>query len=83
DQFESYLIDKGFKVKKKDFTYFVQESITEEWMKMYYEEHAKDPVMTRYIRKLFSEKPEIISTTRLTYRLLLWSKDKKRSPHIS
>ncbi|MFR2689800.1 MAG: SAM-dependent methyltransferase, partial [Enterococcus faecium] len=36
-----------------------------------------------YIRKLFSEKPEIISTTRLTYRLLLWSKDKKRSPHIS
>ncbi|MBC9704665.1 MAG: SAM-dependent methyltransferase, partial [Enterococcus sp.] len=83
DQFESYLIDKGFKVKKKDFTYFAQESITEEWMKMYYEEHAKDPVMTRYIRKLFSEKPEIISTTRLTYRLLLWSKDKKRSPHIS
>ena len=83
DQFESYLIDKGFKVKKKDFTYFEKESITEEWMKMYYEEHAKDPVMTRYIRKLFSEKLEIISTTRLTYRLLLWSKDKKRSPHIS
>ncbi len=82
DQFESYLIDKGFKVKKKDFTYFAQESITEEWMKMYYEEHAKDPVMTRYIRKLFSEKPEIISTTRLTYRLLLWSKDKKDPPHF-
>ncbi len=82
DQFESYLIDKGIKVKKNDFTYFAQESITEEWMKMYYEDYAKDPVVTRYIRKLFSEKQEIISTTRLTYRLLLWSNDKKNSPHF-
>nr|WP_282439416.1 hypothetical protein [Enterococcus lactis] len=42
---------------------------------MYYVEYAKDPVMTSYIRKLFSENQDIISTTRLTYRMLLWSKD--------
>ncbi len=77
DQFETYLIDEGFKVKKKDFTYFTQESITEELMKLYYDAYAKDPVVTRYIRKLFSEKREILSTTKLTYRLLLWSADKK------
>lgn len=79
DQFETYLIDEGFKVKKKDFTYFTQESITEELMKLYYDAYAKDPVVTRYIRKLFSEKREILSTTKLTYRLLLWSADKKRT----
>ena len=83
DQFETYLIDEGFKVKKKDFTYFTQESITEELMKLYYDAYAKDPVVTRYIRKLFSEKREILSTTKLTYRLLLWSADKKRTFHDS
>ena len=77
DQFETYLIDEGFKVKKKDFTYFTQESITEELMKLYYDAYAKDPVVTRYIRKLFSEKREILSTTKLTYRLLLWSQIKR------
>ncbi|MFZ4355883.1 SAM-dependent methyltransferase, partial [Enterococcus gallinarum] len=46
DQFETYLIDEGFKVKKKDFTYFTQESITEELMKLYYDAYAKDPVVT-------------------------------------
>ncbi len=46
-------------------------------MKLYYDAYAKDPVVTRYIRKLFSEKREILSTTKLTYRLLLWSADKK------
>ncbi|HAP8921712.1 SAM-dependent methyltransferase, partial [Enterococcus faecalis] len=45
--------------------------------------YAKDPVVTRYIRKLFSEKREILSTTKLTYRLLLWSADKKRTFHDS
>ncbi len=83
DQFEIYLIDEGFKVKKKDFTYFTQESITEELMKLYYDAYAKDPVVTRYIRKLFSEKQEIISTTRLTYRFLLWSVYKKKFHDIS
>lgn len=82
DQFETYLIDEGFKVKKKDFTYFTQESITEELMKLYYDAYAKDPVVTRYIRKLFSEKREILSTTKLTYRLLLWSADKKEPSRL-
>ncbi|NTM11091.1 class I SAM-dependent methyltransferase [Enterococcus faecium] len=61
----------------------VVESITEELMKLYYDAYAKDPVVTRYIRKLFSEKREILSTTKLTYRLLLWSADKKRTFHDS
>ena len=41
DQFETYLIDEGFKVKKKDFTYFTQELITEELMKLYYDRVRK------------------------------------------
>lgn len=81
DQFETYLKDEERSYKRKEFTYTFEEEITEEFMKAYYQEYLDEAIFKEYIQKYFDSKEKVVSTTILTYRLLLIKKDGPKNRH--
>ncbi|MBO0481966.1 class I SAM-dependent methyltransferase [Candidatus Enterococcus courvalinii] len=71
NRIEAFLQRKKILVKKKDFTYQIKETISREFLTEYYEAEMTAELKER-IEKLFNKKNELISTTTVTYRLLLW-----------
>ncbi|MBO0432146.1 class I SAM-dependent methyltransferase [Enterococcus sp. DIV0660C] len=71
NQIEAFLQSKKILVKKKDFTYQIKETISRELLTEYYESEMTAE-LKETIEKLFNKKNELISTTTVTYRLLLW-----------
>ncbi|MGX7172780.1 class I SAM-dependent methyltransferase [Enterococcus ratti] len=69
--FETYLKEEEIPYKSKKFTYLLKEKITESFMKDYYEEYLEDARFNEYVKKYFDQKEQVISTTKLTYQLLL------------
>lgn len=59
----------------KEFTYTFKEEITEDFMRAYYQEYLEETFFKEYIQKYFDLKEKIVSTTMLTYRLLLIKKE--------
>ncbi|EOE6413345.1 hypothetical protein ACKO6W_000506 [Enterococcus hirae] len=75
DQLETYLKDEEWSYKRKEFTYTFKEEITEDFMRAYYQEYLEETIFKEYIQKYFDPKEKIVSTTMLTYRLLLIKKE--------
>ncbi|EMF0116123.1 SAM-dependent methyltransferase, partial [Enterococcus hirae] len=48
---------------------------TEDFMRAYYQEYLEETIFKEYIQKYFDPKEKIVSTTMLTYRLLLIKKE--------
>lgn len=71
NQIEKFLQSKEIPVKKKDFTYQIKETISRELLTEYYEAEMTAELKKK-ISQLFSQKAEQISTTAVTYRVLLW-----------
>lgn len=71
NQIEIFLQSKGIPVKKQDFSYQIKETISRELLTEYYDTEMTAELKEK-IAQLFSKKTERISTTTVTYRLLLW-----------
>lgn len=70
DQFEAYLDQSDYSYQVKEFTYVLKERITRSLMEVYYEAYEEDQRLADFLDQHFLQ-DEQISTTRLTYRLLL------------
>ncbi|MDT2835667.1 class I SAM-dependent methyltransferase [Enterococcus durans] len=70
DQFEAYLDQSDYSYQVKEFTYVLKEEITRSLMEDYYEEYKEDQRLADFLDQHFLQDDQI-STTRLTYRLLL------------
>ena len=70
DRFEEYLSKKHIPYKRKDFTYVSQEEITPSFLRAYYAEIQDDLRFQSYLQELFQSDETILSTNKLTYRLL-------------
>ncbi|MGM9903068.1 class I SAM-dependent methyltransferase [Enterococcus hirae] len=71
EQFESYLMKQKIPYKIKDFTYTSQETITRDFLEEYYDEFAAEPTFSVAVKNIFKENKQVISTKKLTYRLLV------------
>ncbi|QED60457.1 methyltransferase domain-containing protein [Enterococcus durans] len=70
DFFETFLTQNDYSYQTQEFTYVLKEEITRSLMEDYYEEYKEDQRLTDFLDQHFLQN-EQISTTRLTYRLLL------------
>ncbi|MGM0156905.1 hypothetical protein IGI47_001213 [Enterococcus sp. AZ191] len=70
DQFEAYLDQSDYSYQVKEFMYVLKERITRSLMEVYYEGYEEDQRLADFLDQHFLQ-DEQISTTRLTYRLLL------------
>lgn len=70
DLFETFLTQNNYLYQTQEFTYALKEEITRSLMEEYYEEYKEDQRMIDFLDQHFFQ-DERISTTRLTYRLLL------------
>ena len=70
DLFETFLMQNDYSYQTQEFTYVLKEEITRSLMEDYYEEYKEDQRLTDFLDQHFLQ-DEQISTTRLTYRLLL------------
>ena len=71
DQFANYLKQKKYSYQIKEFTYDVKEEISRLLIENYYEEYKNDPQLITYLDQQFQKNEHTISTTKLTYRMLL------------
>ncbi len=71
DQFETYLNQSNYTYQVKEFTYRIKEEITRSLMEDYYEEYKEEKQFVDFLDQYFLQDEVVISTTLLTYRLLL------------